>query len=257
MKKNRGFAATILVIITAIAFAGAIIYLQKSHPGKGKLPSFPDINSLKGMISGKTPTPPPGDAPVVKAGSDVAVKSSQTSVKLSGSATDPDGGPLYYEWVKLSGGNANIVSPKSATTTITGLKKGLYVFRLIASDATGLKSADDLFVAVGSVPGVSISNTSSSSGSTGSSGGTSGQTTQQSGYTIAQTSSHASQSDCWLIISNKVYDVTPFISQHPGGRSQITSRCGTDVTTAFNGGVYNHSSYARSLLPTYYKGALN
>ncbi|MBI3888715.1 cytochrome b5 domain-containing protein [Candidatus Nomurabacteria bacterium] len=80
-----------------------------------------------------------------------------------------------------------------------------------------------------------------------------------SGYTASQVSAHNSQGDCWLIISGKVYNVTSFISQHPGGVNAIVSRCGTDATTAYttngNGG-HAHSAYAQSLLPTYYVGDL-
>lgn len=78
-----------------------------------------------------------------------------------------------------------------------------------------------------------------------------------SGYKLADVSTHKAVSDCWLVISSKVYNVTSFIGEHPGGKSQITTRCGTDVTTAFNGGVYKHSSYAKGLLPTYFVGNLS
>ena len=78
-----------------------------------------------------------------------------------------------------------------------------------------------------------------------------------SGYTLADVAGHKGSSDCWIIISSKVYNVTTFLGAHPGGRSVIASRCGTDVTEAFNGGIYNHSSYARTLLPQYYKGNLS
>ncbi|MDO8521421.1 MAG: cytochrome b5-like heme/steroid binding domain-containing protein, partial [bacterium] len=73
----------------------------------------------------------------------------------------------------------------------------------------------------------------------------------------AQVATHNVESNCWLIISGSVYNVTAFITDHPGGRSSIVSRCGTDVTTVFNGGgSHNHSSSARALLPTYFVGLL-
>jgi cytochrome b involved in lipid metabolism len=66
---------------------------------------------------------------------------------------------------------------------------------------------------------------------------------------------HNVQSNCWFIISNKVYDVTAFLTMHPGGVSSILSYCGKVPTPAFQakgGGGSNHSSFAYAMLPTYY-----
>ena len=35
-------------------------------------------------------------------------------------------------------------------------------------------------------------------------------------YTTAEVSQHNMQNDCWIIIHGKVYDVTEFLSNHPG-----------------------------------------
>ncbi len=74
--------------------------------------------------------------------------------------------------------------------------------------------------------------------------------------TSAVIASHNSQNNCWIIISNFVYDVTSFLSIHPGGVKTIVQYCGADATAAFNtkSAGHNHSSYARSLLPTYFIG---
>jgi cytochrome b involved in lipid metabolism len=74
-------------------------------------------------------------------------------------------------------------------------------------------------------------------------------------YTTAQVATHNIQSDCWIIISGKVYNVTSFMASHPGGVTAIRTRCGTDSTTVFTTSAgHVHSSYAYSLLPTYYVG---
>jgi cytochrome b involved in lipid metabolism len=74
-----------------------------------------------------------------------------------------------------------------------------------------------------------------------------------SGVTVAEVATHNSQSNCWIIISGKVYNVTSFMASHPGGVSAIANRCGTDATTVFTTSAgHTHSSYAYSLLPTYY-----
>ena len=38
---------------------------------------------------------------------------------------------------------------------------------------------------------------------------------------------HNSESDCWVIYKNKVYDVTSWLPNHPGGADKISPHCGT------------------------------
>jgi len=72
---------------------------------------------------------------------------------------------------------------------------------------------------------------------------------------------HHSAADCWLIINNKVYNVTTVISSHPGGVGPILSFCGQDGTQAFATKdlqpARNHSDFAQNLLNNYYLGNLN
>lgn len=76
-------------------------------------------------------------------------------------------------------------------------------------------------------------------------------------YTLNDVSKHATSSDCWMAINGKVYNVTAYISQHPGGR-EITEGCGKDASTLFNtqGGEGAHSNVARSELQDLYIGDL-
>lgn len=76
---------------------------------------------------------------------------------------------------------------------------------------------------------------------------------------LAEVSKHDSTSDCWLLISGKIYDVTPYIRAHPGGVTSISAGCGTDATQLYatKGGNTPHSSFATSLLADYYIGNLN
>jgi len=76
--------------------------------------------------------------------------------------------------------------------------------------------------------------------------------------TSALVATHSSQSDCWIIVSGKVYSVSSYINLHPGGRSVITNMCGKDATTAFTtkGGLGTHSSAAWSTLGGFLVGAL-
>ncbi len=46
---------------------------------------------------------------------------------------------------------------------------------------------------------------------------------------------HASATDCWSVVSGNVYDLTQWISQHPGGSGPIVGMCGKDGTAGFEG----------------------
>ena len=44
--------------------------------------------------------------------------------------------------------------------------------------------------------------------------------------TLAECQEHMSDKDCWLVIEGKVYDVTPFLDEHPGGFDTLVSNSG-------------------------------
>jgi cytochrome b involved in lipid metabolism len=41
---------------------------------------------------------------------------------------------------------------------------------------------------------------------------------------------HANADSCWVIIEGQVYDVTSFLSDHPGGAGVIVKNSGRDAT---------------------------
>ncbi|KAG0013137.1 hypothetical protein BGZ80_011267 [Entomortierella chlamydospora] len=61
---------------------------------------------------------------------------------------------------------------------------------------------------------------------------------------------HACKNDNkkWILLEGVVYDVADFITEHPGGPKYLNMAIGKDMTTAFNGGMYDHSNAARNLL---------
>lgn len=67
-------------------------------------------------------------------------------------------------------------------------------------------------------------------------------TSSASGYTMADVEAHNTMDSCWAAIEGNVYDLTDWISQHPGGASHIVALCGTNGTSAFEG---QHSGDSR------------
>jgi hypothetical protein len=90
--------------------------------------------------------------PVVDAGPDQSITLPASSVSLSGTATDADG-IKSYSWTKVSGpAQGTIVSPANASTNVTGLVQGSYMFRLMATDNSNATGFDYVVVDVNPVP---------------------------------------------------------------------------------------------------------
>lgn len=51
--------------------------------------------------------------------------------------------------------------------------------------------------------------------------------------TMTDVAKHADDSSCWTVVNGKVYDVTTWIGQHPGGEQRIRGLCGQDATQMF------------------------
>ncbi len=45
-------------------------------------------------------------------------------------------------------------------------------------------------------------------------------------FTLEEISKHKSKSSCWLSIHGKVYDVTKFLEEHPGGDEVLLEAAG-------------------------------
>jgi cytochrome b involved in lipid metabolism len=79
--------------------------------------------------------------------------------------------------------------------------------------------------------------------------------TTSTSYSLAEVAKHSSQSDCWLIINNNVYNATDYLFTHPGGASAITPYCGADATAAYTG-MTKHGGRAAADLATLLIGSL-
>ena len=73
-------------------------------------------------------------------------------------------------------------------------------------------------------------------------------------YTLNEVKKHNTKNDAWIIINGKVYNITKWIPQHPGGNI-ILNGLGKDATNLFNN--FSHPDYVKkSILPKYYIGKL-
>lgn len=60
-----------------------------------------------------------------------------------------------------------------------------------------------------------------------------------------------------ILVSGFIHDVSDFLDEHPGGRHLLVKYIGKDATTAFFGGVYDHSNAAHNLLAMKRVGVLH
>jgi len=65
--------------------------------------------------------------------------------------------------------------------------------------------------------------------------------------TLEELKKHTSKDSLYVLLHEKVYDVTKFIDEHPGGDEVILAEAGIDATEAFED--VGHSDEARALLP--------
>jgi cytochrome b involved in lipid metabolism len=58
----------------------------------------------------------------------------------------------------------------------------------------------------------------------------------------------------WVIYEGKVYDISNFVSEHPGGTEVLADTAGTDITRSFT--EIGHSDHARGLMTPMLVGEL-
>ncbi|CAN6833688.1 unnamed protein product, partial [Brassica oleracea] len=74
-------------------------------------------------------------------------------------------------------------------------------------------------------------------------------------FTLSQVSEHNQAHDCWIVINGKVYDVTKFLEDHPGGDEVLLSSTGKDATDDFED--VGHSESAREMMEQYCVGEID
>jgi hypothetical protein len=76
------------------------------------------------------------------------------------------------------------------------------------------------------------------------------------GYTMAQVRANNTAKSCWTVIDGYVYNLTNWISAHPGGSGAILFLCGTDGTNAFKA-QHENQTKPTVRLDSYRLGPLN
>ncbi len=72
---------------------------------------------------------------------------------------------------------------------------------------------------------------------------------------MAECDKHKTEEDVWLVIHGKVYDVTAFANEHPGGVDTLTKAAGIDGSAEFDS--VGHSDSAKDQLKKYQIGVVD
>ena len=71
---------------------------------------------------------------------------------------------------------------------------------------------------------------------------------------LDEVSMHCTMEDGWMVIYDKVYEVTEYLMKHPGGEDVMMEYLGYDATMAFRG--VGHSRGVTRVLEKYIVGSL-
>ena len=76
-------------------------------------------------------------------------------------------------------------------------------------------------------------------------------------YTTEDLAEHASSSSCWVARDGKVYDVTKFLDDHPGGDDLVLKYAGKDIGEVMKDPEeHEHSESAYDMLEEFLIGRL-
>uniref|UniRef100_A0A8D0BBF2 Cytochrome b5 n=1 Tax=Salvator merianae TaxID=96440 RepID=A0A8D0BBF2_SALMN len=74
-------------------------------------------------------------------------------------------------------------------------------------------------------------------------------------YTLEEIQKHNTSQSTWIILNHRVYDLTKFLEEHPGGEEVLREQAGGDATENFED--VGHSTDARELSETFIIGELH
>lgn len=71
-------------------------------------------------------------------------------------------------------------------------------------------------------------------------------------YRLEEVAKRNTAEETWMVIHGRVYNITRFLSEHPGGEEVLLEQAGADATESFED--VGHSPDAREMLKQYYIG---
>ncbi|MEE6464633.1 hypothetical protein FKM82_006309 [Ascaphus truei] len=74
-------------------------------------------------------------------------------------------------------------------------------------------------------------------------------------YSLEEIQKHNHSKSTWIILHNKVHDVTRFLEEHPGGEEVLREQAGGDATETFED--IGHSTDARTMSKEFIVGELH
>ncbi|XP_045674722.1 cytochrome b5 type B [Phyllostomus hastatus] len=89
-------------------------------------------------------------------------------------------------------------------------------------------------------------------GASGNDGKGQGLETPVTYFRLEEVAQRNTSKETWLVIHGRVYDITRFLNEHPGGEEVLLEQAGADASESFED--VGHSSDAREMLKQYYIG---
>ena len=74
-------------------------------------------------------------------------------------------------------------------------------------------------------------------------------------YRMKEVEKHNNVKSSWIVVHNRVYDITKFLEEHPGGEEVLLEMAGCNATEQFED--VGHSSDARQMQKDYLIGELH
>ncbi len=176
----------------------------------------PTMNDRGGLKTSKSTNGKSGaNLPRPNGGKNSSGTASGSATPIGGSPSRKTGGSVESRTKRLSGAHTHGKGDdSSAAASATA-----------SASAAAAKQPTNIAVRALNQPSAS-GFASAAHNRTGAGAGTGSVTAQE----LAQ---HSRESDCWIAINGEVYDVTSFLTSHPGGMSILTGVAGRDASKEF------------------------